>query len=1452
MQKSKKIRSLARRNTSRRNFLRIERLEDRMVLTGAAPLAVNDTYQLLPDQTLDISAPGILANDTDAEADVLTAALFSGPAHGTLTLDPAGSFHYTPTTGFAGTDSFMYSAQDGTGHSGLAAVTLRVGNTPPAAQNDSYTLNEDETLTIPASGVLGNDSDPDGDPLTAALVSGPLHGSLSLNPDGSFSYTPEVNFHGLDGFSYMAQDASAQSSVATVTLEVNSVNDKPVAVNDEYSTDEDAALSVNATDGLLGNDTDADGDSLTASLVGGPSHGTLTLNADGSFDYTPDANFNGVDGFSYVVNDGTTNSDVASVTLNVAPINDGPTAVNDEYTTDEDTAITIDAIAGLLVNDTDPDSTSLAASLVSGPMHGELTLNSDGSFTYTPSANFNGVDGFSYSVSDGSLDSDVATVTINVNSVPDAPLAVNDAFTTDEDTPLVIDAAGVLANDSDADGDSLTAALVSGPAHGTLTLNADGSLNYTPEANFNGEDSFVYTASDGSLTSQATVTITVNPVNDAPTAAADEFSTDEDTLLHVDASGVLANDSDPEGDTLTAALVSGPANGTLTLNADGSFDYVPGANFSGDDSFVYTASDGTSSSSETTVAIHVQAVNDAPVAQADSYSTDEDTPLVVDATGSLLANDSDADGDTLAAALVTGPAHGTLTLNSDGSFNYAPEANFNGSDSFVYQASDGTLTSSDTTVTITVNPLNDAPVAVADEFATDEDTSLHVDPAGILGNDSDPDGDSLSAVLVSGPSNGTLSLNADGSFDYTPGADFSGDDAFVYTANDGVTASAETMVAIHVQAVNDAPIAQADAYTTDEDTPLTISAPGVLTNDSDVDGDALTAVLVNGPAHGTVSLAADGSLAYTPEANFNGSDSFTYQANDGTLTSGETTVSITVNSVADAPLPYNDAYSTGEDVTLTASAEMGVLANDFDPQDLPLTATLVSGPANGALTLNADGSFSYTPAANYHGTDSFTYVANNGVEDGPLMTATIVVQPLNDAPAAVNDDYTADVGGNVSTTAADGVLANDTDVDGDPLATTLLWGPSHGTLTLNSDGSFSYAATAGYSGTDMFKYQVNDGLANSNVATATLHIASQGAILAPVSLDDTYWANAGTSLTVDAPGVLENDTGAEGDPLTAALENGPSHGTLTLNADGSFTYTADDGFLGTDTFTYKASDGTTMGNVATATIFVGDPDPNHNPVAKDDGYVVDAETLLSIPADQGVLANDTDADGSPLTAVLVAETAHGTLMLNPDGSFDYQPEIGFTGTDSFTYQASDGAGLSEAAVVDVMVGSLSNHRPLAVNDRYTTTVDQPLSVDAPGLLGNDSDPDGDPQTAELFSGPQNGTLVLNPDGSFVYTPAGGFQGRDSFIYRTFDGEVHSALAAVTLYVNPAPSVPGIVQGGNDSPHACLLGGAIRSVLHHLELARQGIDEELLDSLAQDQHHGSGGHLNSWLHDGRWL
>jgi VCBS repeat-containing protein len=308
-----------------------------------------------------------------------------------------------------------------------------------------------------------------------------------------------------------------------------------------------------------------------------------------------------------------------------------------------------------------------------------------------------------------SFNSDTVAVRLNTTVTNQAPTAASDAYSTAEDTTLTVAARGVLGNDSDPDGNTLSALLESGPSHGTLTLNANGSFIYTPAANFNGSDSFTYRANDGTLTSNpATVTLTVSAVNDAPTAATDTYGTGEDTALTVEAPGVLANDTDPDGDALSATVESPPAHGSLALNGDGSFIYTPAADYNGSDSFSYRASDGTVESSPATVAITVSAVNDTPTAAADAYTTSEDTALAVAAPG-VLANDSDPDGNQLSVALGSGPSHGSIALDANGSFIYTPTGNFNGSDSFTYRASDGTLTSNLATVTITVSATNDAP-----------------------------------------------------------------------------------------------------------------------------------------------------------------------------------------------------------------------------------------------------------------------------------------------------------------------------------------------------------------------------------------------------------------------------------------------------------------------------------------------------------------------------------------------------------------------------------------------------------------------------------------------------------------------------------------------------------------------------------------------------------------------
>ena len=580
-----------------------------------------------------------------------------------------------------------------------------------------------------------------------------------------------------------ASHAELGRSTGTGTIEDDD-DAAPVASDDTCTTSEDTGCVGN----VLANDGDDEGDSLSAALVGGPSHGSLSLSSDGSFIFTPDANYNGSDSFTYKASDGQADSNVATVSLTVTAVNDAPAATDDACETDEDTNCT----GNVLANDSDVDGDSPTAGLVAGPSHGSLSLNADGSFVYTPGTGFSGADSFTYKAQDGGAYSNVATVTLAVN---DVPAAVDDTCETDEDTDCT---GNVLANDKDVLGDPLVAALVDGASHGSLSLDADGSFVYTPDSGFSGDDTFTYKANDGRVDSNvATVTVTVSPTNDAPDALDDSCSTDEDTGC---IGNVLVNDSDPDGDSLSAAVVDGPSHGSLTLSSDGSFTFTPDANYNGSDSFTYKANDGQADSNVATVSLSVISVNDAPVASDDSYSTDEDTPLTISEPG-VLANDSDVEGDSLASGTIAGPSHGSLSLVADGSFVYTPDSGFSGADSFTYQANDGQLNSNVATVRVTVNAVNSAPVAADDSYSTDADSPLVVGGAGVLDNDNDPDGDSLSAILVDGPSHGSLSLNADGSFSYTPDVDYDGQDSFTYRANDGQVDSNVTTVQIEVHGV---------------------------------------------------------------------------------------------------------------------------------------------------------------------------------------------------------------------------------------------------------------------------------------------------------------------------------------------------------------------------------------------------------------------------------------------------------------------------------------------------------------------------------------------------------------------------------------------------------------------------------------------------------------------------
>ena len=719
----------------------------------------------------------------------------------------------------------------------------------------------------------------------------------------------------------------------------------------------------------------------------------------------------------------------------------------------------------------------LGYSVSTGPAHGAVTLNAEtGAYTYNPGANFNGSDSFQVKVADGNGGFTTQTVSVGVASVNDAPVADASALVaTNEDTAV---SGKVVA--SDVDGDVLGYSVSTGPAHGAVTLNAEtGAYTYNPGANFNGSDSFQVKVADGNggFTTQ-TVSVGVASVNDAPVADASALvATNEDTAV---SGKVVASDVD--GDVLGYSVSTGPAHGAVTLNAEtGAYTYNPGANFNGSDSFQVKVADGNGGFTTQTVSVGVASVNDAPVSEDGvAVTTDEDTPV----TGEVVA--TDVDGDKLSFKVSQDPANGKVTLDEvTGKYTYTPGDNFHGTDSFEVTVDDGNGGTATQILKVEVKPINDAPVTdAAVSITMQEDTGIYGQVTA-----TDADGDTLSFSVETGPQHGALSLDATtGAYKYASVKDYNGSDSFDIKVADGNGGFATQHVTVGIASVNDAPVVTNANVTliTNEDTK--VSGQVVA---SDVDGDVLGYSVSTGPAHGAVTLNAEtGAYTYNPGANFNGSDSFQVKVADGNGGFTTQTVSVGVASVNDAPVVANatTSLSTSEDKAVSGQ----VVASDVDGDTLAWS--LSTGPAHGTVTLNAaTGQYTYTPAANYSGTDVFHVtvtdpsgaisiqkvdVAISAVADVPTLTAVSpVVVPINQilAGLAANDVLNGGAGndtisggagndtisgtGAATLTVALDITATLKDLDGsEHLNITLSNVPDGGVLSAghhNSDGTWS-------------------------------------------------------------------------------------------------------------------------------------------------------------------------------------------------------------------------------------------------------------------------------------------------------------------------------------------------------------------------------------------------------------
>ncbi len=616
---------------------------------------------------------------------------------------------------------------------------------------------------------------------------------------------------------------------------------------------------------------------------------------------------------------------------------------------------------------------------------------------------------------------------------------------------------------------------------------------------------------------------------------------------------------------------------------------------------------------------------------------------------------------------------------------------------------------------------------------------------------------------------GTVTVAADGSFIYIPPVDYYGIDTFFYQVTNGTESSAPALVTLGVT-----PVAVPDVFSTNTGEKLTVSAGnGVLINDGSLVTNPLQAILNTMTSHGGITLNLDGSFTYTPNTGYYGLDNFTYHVTDtnNVVSSAPITVTLAINPVATP-----DIFSTNTGGKLAVSGGAGVLANDGSLVTNPLLAILNTTTTHGSLTLNQDGSFTYTPNAGYYGLDSFTYhvVDTNGVVDSDVIGVSLEIDPV-----AVADTYQTNVSTVLTVSAAAGVLVNDGSLVTNPLLTTLNTTTTHGSLTLNLDGSFTYTPNAGYYGLDSFTYHVVDtnGVVDSDVIGVSLEID-------PVAVADTYQTNVSTVLTVSAAaGVLVNDGSLVTNPLLTTLNTTTTHGSLTLNLDGSFTYTPNAGYYGLDSFTYHVVD--TNGVVDSDVIGVS---LEIDPVAVADTYQTNVSTVLTVLTGAGVLANDGSLVTNPLLTTLNTTTTHGSLTLNLDGSFTYTPNAGYYGLDSFTYHVVDTNGVVDSDVIGVSL----EIDPIAVADTYQTNAGAVLTVSAgSGVLANDGSLVTNPLLAILNTATTYGSLILNQDGSFTYTPNAGYYGTDSFSYEVVDANnIVSSATAVTvmLTINP-PLIP---------------------------------------------------------------
>ena len=1317
-----------------------------ITVTGVGPGAVNDTDTVAENGSLNRNAAaGVLDNDDDNasfdQENLIVTNISSNSTgnsgnatqgvlgtYGTLTVAADGSYTYTANTAAAEalaagdnskTDVFTYTVKDDNGVNADTAtltITIQGQDDDPVASADTGTATEDgpQVSVSAASGVLANDTDVDaGETLVVSAVGGNgadvgqnvtgSLGTLNLDADGSYTYIADqagadaitAGQTATDTFTYTLSDGEGTTS--TVNLVITVTGKGPQGVADTASVAENATVAKNnaSTNGVLSNDDDNasfDQESLAVTAIVGASsgtvggetagtHGTLTMNENGTYSYaaTNDALDDGEtvnDVFTYTVkDDDNKNSSTATLTITVTGANDPITAFDDTDGVTAGSTITRDESSTFELDhdDTDPDGDDVSGSFtITNIRHGSddynpgqeittskgrLTVNANGSYTYI--ADQSGSTG----LSNGAQADDVFTYTVRDHS----------------------------------GGDTDTA---------TLTITITGSNNTPPVADADGN------AGTGYILEDQTLTVTNGSTGVTGTDGNNNNETGDNT------GDVLNNDTDANSDTLTVSAISGGSvgaggatgtYGTLTIQSDGSYTYnANNANSIAKDTeatdvFTYTVSDGNGGTDTANITITILGVNDAPSASNDINAVDEDATASKNAGAGVLSNDSDPDtGSSMTVTAITGASagsvngttdgtYGTLTLNDDGSYSYTADKaaadqlahNATANDVFTYTVTDNEGATATATLTITVT--GKGPVGSADTASVNENVLLEKNEAsGVLANDNGGDTENLIVTNIASndTSNtgtagqgvlgtyGTLNIASNGSYTYTPNTAAAealdqGDvvtEAFTYTVKDdnGVNSSTATLT-ITVTGVNDPIVAVDDTDSVDEGQRVT----RLISDDQELDHD------------------------------------------DTDVDTDDVSGSLTITDIRTGP---KDGTGTDGSVNVALQGEYG---------------TLTVSP-NGSYTYIADQAKSDELVTGQTGTDVFTYTVSDGTETSTAQLTFTVTGVNDNDPVAVDDTDT--VKRDASITRDSGstfdIDSDDTDADGESLTISAVrtgqdegggkGGPgkvgkrlvgTYGTLTLNSDGSYTYAADQdaanslkrGDSAIDYFNYTVTDG---ERTDTGVIAFTVEGISDPPEPENDTLEVDAGATATKNATqGVLINDSDPDGDTLSVdsirtGRENktGTSgtvgtalpgrYGELTINSDGSYEYKANNakalnpGQTATEYFTYTAFDGDSSVKAEIAITVTGQNDPPEVVFPVDDPIVFTGQQI-NIKYKQ--IFDDPDRGAFDITEYKIIDPETEAETSLPDGlrlkENKLTGSLSEPGTYTITIRAIDGAGL---------------------------------------------------------------------------------------------------------------------------------------------------------------------------------